>query len=186
MNERRITVPATAPHGEKPPGSSVATTPVYGSGNGYSTLLQRATSSTPCLKNGRTVRENGAAGPSVDPGVIGVSLALLADVCPYNVKFAQALKVPEFAPREVLASNDARTIAREVLAMTQEEFSVAFKGSPVKRAKPRGLKLGANVSLENIGNSIDVDVLSRALDDREPLVCEHAAWVLEQIASRPR
>ena len=35
------------------------------------------------------------------------------DVCPWNVKFAQELKVPAFAARETLAGKDARAIARE-------------------------------------------------------------------------
>ena len=50
------------------------------------------------------------------------------EVCPFNIKFAQALKVQEFAPREFIAGKDAQTLARALLAMTQEEFSAAFKG----------------------------------------------------------
>ena len=34
--------------------------------------------------------------------------------------------------------------------MTPEEFSVAFKGSPMKRAKLRGLKRNAAVVLGNV------------------------------------
>ncbi len=36
------------------------------------------------------------------------------EVCPYNKKFAQELKEPAFAPREVIAGKDARTLAREI------------------------------------------------------------------------
>ena len=39
------------------------------------------------------------------------------------------------SPRDAIAGRDARTLARELLAMTREEFSAAFKGSPMKRAK---------------------------------------------------
>ena len=106
------------------------------------------------------------------------------EVCPYNIKFAQELKVPEFAPREVLARKDARTLARELLAMTQEEFGTAFKGSPMKRAKLRGLKRNASVVLGNVGDERDVDILSRALDDLEPLVRDHAAWALQWMDRR--
>lgn len=60
------------------------------------------------------------------------------EVCPWNVRFAQELKERAFAPREVLASKDARTLARELLAMTQEEFSASFKIWPMKRATLRG------------------------------------------------
>jgi epoxyqueuosine reductase len=71
------------------------------------------------------------------------------DVCPWNVRFAKELKVPEFAPRPALAGKDAGTLARDVLAMDEEQFRVAFKGSPMKRAKLRGLKRNAAVVLEN-------------------------------------
>jgi len=73
------------------------------------------------------------------------------DVCPWNVRFAREPKVPEFAPRTVLASNNARTIAQTILAMDDDQFREAFKGSPMKRAKLRGLKRNAAVVLGNIG-----------------------------------
>ncbi len=73
------------------------------------------------------------------------------DVCPWNVSFARELKEPAFAPREAIAGKDARTLARELLAMSQEEFSRAFTGSPMKRAKLAGLKRNAAVVLDNIG-----------------------------------
>ena len=81
-------------------------------------------------------------------------------------------------------SRDARSLARELLAMTQEEYSAAFKGSPMKRAKLRGLKRNAVVVLGNVGTVDDTDVLARALDDEDPLVREHAAWALDRIMSR--
>jgi epoxyqueuosine reductase len=104
-------------------------------------------------------------------------------VCPWNIRFAQDLKEPAFAPREALAGKDARTLARELLGMTQEEFSRAFKGSPMKRAKLRGLKRNAAVVLGNVGTFEDAPVLEQALDDPEPLVREHAAWALGRIGS---
>src|SRR5689334_10305933 len=70
------------------------------------------------------------------------------EVCPWNQRFARIL--PEgspFAARDVIAGKDARTLARELLAMSQEEFSATFKGSPMKRAKLRGLKRNAAVLL---------------------------------------
>ena len=67
--------------------------------------------------------------------------------------------------------------------MSRPEFSAAFKGSPMKRAKLRGLKRNAAVVLGNVGTSDDVHVLARALDDSEPLVREHAAWALRWLTS---
>ena len=68
--------------------------------------------------------------------------------------------------------------------MTQPEFSAAFKGSPMKRAKLRGLKRNAAVVLGNVGTVADVPLLEQALDDPEPLVREHAAWALQRLGRR--
>ena len=103
------------------------------------------------------------------------------------MRFAREL--PEdspFAPREVLAGKDARRLTRGILGMTQEEFRVGFKGSPMKRAKLRGLKRNAAVVLGNVGNenhAENVDALNRALDDPESLVREHAAWARARVQS---
>lgn len=107
------------------------------------------------------------------------------EVCPWNVRFARELPDESpYAPREVLAGRDARALAREILGMNQDEFSAAFRGSPMKRAKLRGLKRNAAVVLGNVGTADDVDVLTRALDDAEPLVRAHAAWALERLRLR--
>jgi HEAT repeat protein len=37
------------------------------------------------------------------------------------------------------------------------------------------------VVLGNIGNADDLDVLTRGIDDPEPLVRAHAAWALAQL-----
>lgn len=83
------------------------------------------------------------------------------EVCPWNEKFARDLKEPAFAPREFLADKDAQTLARELLAMIQEEFSVVFKESPMKRAKLKGLKRNAAVVLGNVGTDDDADNVRR-------------------------
>jgi epoxyqueuosine reductase len=101
------------------------------------------------------------------------------------VRFARDLEEGSpFASREVIAGKDARTLAREILAMSQEEFAAAFRHSPMKRAKLRGLKRNAAVVLGNIGTMEDVPVLEQALDNPEPLVREHAAWILGRLLSR--
>ena len=105
-------------------------------------------------------------------------------MCPWNLRFAKELPNDSaYAPREVLASKDARTLAREVLGMTQAEFSRAFKGSPMKRAKLRGLRRNAAVVMGNVGSPDDVPALAAALSDDEPLVRSHAAWALGRLGS---
>ncbi|HVB29890.1 MAG TPA: tRNA epoxyqueuosine(34) reductase QueG [Gemmatimonadaceae bacterium] len=65
------------------------------------------------------------------------------EVCPWNVKFAREVQEPSFQPRAVIAGKDARTLATDILAMSEDEFRTAFKGSAMKRAKLPGLKRNA-------------------------------------------
>ena len=100
------------------------------------------------------------------------------------MRFATALPDGSpFAPREALAGKDARTLAREILAMDVQGYRAAFKGSPMKRAKLPAMQRNAAVVLGNVGTAEDLDVLTRALDNPEPLVREHAAWALGRLAS---
>jgi len=105
------------------------------------------------------------------------------DVCPWNVKFAKELTESALATREALVSKDARTLARELLAMDDAQYRAAFTKSPIKRAKRRGLARNAAVVLGNIGRSDDVTALVRALDDSEPLVRQHVVWALNRIGT---
>jgi epoxyqueuosine reductase len=106
------------------------------------------------------------------------------DVCPYNIKFAQELREAAFAPRAALGDRDARTLARELVTMDDDGFRAAFRNSPIKRAKRRGLARNAAVVLGNVGDEGDAQALALACGDPEALVRDHAAWALEQISSR--
>ena len=65
------------------------------------------------------------------------------DVCPWNVKFATARPDDSaYRARAAVAGKDARQLALEILAMTDEEFRAAFEGSPTKPAKRPGSALG--------------------------------------------
>ena len=103
------------------------------------------------------------------------------EVCPHTHKFSRSLFEPAFAARPAVAGKDARTLSRELLAMSQSEFSASFKGSPMKRAKLRGLKRNAAVVLGNVGTESDIEVVERALDDPETRAREHAAWPLPRL-----
>jgi len=95
-------------------------------------------------------------------------------VCPWNVKFSQELaEQAPFRAREFIAGKDAVTLSRELLAMSQAEFSAAFKGSPMKRAKLRGLKRNASVVLGNVGTTDDIPRLNAARDHDDLLIREH-------------
>jgi epoxyqueuosine reductase len=134
-----------------------------------------------------TIELKGAIPPDLREPIGGLLYGcdICQDVCPWNVRFGRALpNDSRYAPRELLAGKDARRLARELLGMRQEEFSRAFKGSPMKRAKLRGLKRNAAVILGNVGTADDIDVLTRALEDEEPLVREHVASALSRLVAR--
>ncbi len=90
------------------------------------------------------------------------------------MKFSQELAYGlAFAAREFFAEKVARSLLRELLAMSQEEFSAAFQSSPMKRAKLRGLHRSAAIVGGNDGTAADVNLLARMLVDLEPFVHEH-------------
>ncbi len=101
------------------------------------------------------------------------------DVCPWNRKHAKPTNVSAFSPREGFESPNLT----EWLRMTPEEFRARFKGSPLKRAKRRGLLRNIAVSLGNAKDPSAVPALIDALHDEEPLVRAHAAWALGQIGT---
>lgn len=73
------------------------------------------------------------------------------EVCPWNVRFARELAdASPFAPRAAIAGKDARTLATEILAMGDDEFRAAFRGSPMKRAKLAGLRRNSQVVLRSL------------------------------------
>jgi epoxyqueuosine reductase len=86
-----------------------------------------------------------------------------------------------FQSRAALAGKDARQLAREILRMDVDAYRAAFRGSATKRAKLPAMQRNAAVVLGNVGTADDVAVLTRALDDAEPLVREHAAWALARL-----
>lgn len=99
------------------------------------------------------------------------------EVCPWNRKHADPSTEPALKAREGLDAPDLS----ELLSMDQAAFSRRFRGSPIKRAKRRGLLRNAAVALGNRGTADDIPALSGALSDHEPLVRGHAAWALGRI-----
>jgi epoxyqueuosine reductase len=72
------------------------------------------------------------------------------EVCPWNRKFSLPIRESAFAPREFLRERNTQTLARDILALDDESFRTAFKGSPMKRAKLRGLQRNAAIVLANL------------------------------------
>jgi epoxyqueuosine reductase len=101
------------------------------------------------------------------------------EVCPYNAK-ASASSETAFQPRAGLHAPELI----KLLALTADEFRRRFRGSPILRAKRRGLLRNVAVALGNLKCAEAEPALVRALEDGEPLVRGHAAWALGQIGLR--
>jgi epoxyqueuosine reductase len=97
-------------------------------------------------------------------------------VCPWN----------RFAGEGDPAFQDNKTphTLTQELAMTPQEFSQRFKGSPVKRAKRGGYLRNVAVALGNTGTMHVLPVLQNVLNHEEPLVREHVPWAIEKIKGR--
>src|SRR5690606_33962138 len=101
------------------------------------------------------------------------------EVCPHNSpKFVQITSEEAFWPREGV--HGARLV--ELMGMDQAEFSRRFKGSPVKRAKRRGLLRNVAVALGNRGSPDALPALAAGLSDEEALIRGHSAWALGRIS----
>jgi epoxyqueuosine reductase len=101
-------------------------------------------------------------------------------VCPYNLTFARPSETPAFQLRSTL---EAATL-NDILSLEARNWQRDFKGSPLLRARRRGLLRNAAVVAGNRGDTQYVNRLTILLQqDPEPLVRAHAAWALGQIHS---
>jgi epoxyqueuosine reductase len=105
------------------------------------------------------------------------------DVCPWNHRFARGVREPALAARP-FNSLDARTTAREILALDEETYRERYRGSAMKRAKLSGLRRNAAVVLGNVGTPEDVSLLEDARNTATLLERDHIDWSLEKL--RPR
>jgi epoxyqueuosine reductase len=98
-------------------------------------------------------------------------------ICPWPRRFARPARDPflRFDPERVAPK------LLDLITLTGDGFRARFAGSPVLRAKRRGLLRNVAVALGNWGDAQAIPFLRQALDDPEPLVREHAAWALDQM-----
>jgi epoxyqueuosine reductase len=95
------------------------------------------------------------------------------EVCPWN-RHAPGSTEPTFQPRDGLPSPSLA----ELLQLDAAAFRQRFNGSPLRRAKRRGLLRSAAIGLGNRPHVPSFDALAAALADEEPVVRGAAAWAL--------
>jgi epoxyqueuosine reductase len=72
--------------------------------------------------------------------------------------------------------------------MQPEQFRVAFRGSPVRRAKLSGLRRNSVIAMGNSGNRKFMPTLRKLCEDPDSEVAEHARWAmatLDQCHTQP-
>lgn len=143
--------------------------------------------------------------PQMGRVVIGCDIC--QDVCPWNRK-ASVTQLAQFQPRrrvnaagktgEGEPGEESSLFAPELewlASLSQREFSDAFRGSAVKRAKWRGTVRNACVALGNSGADRKspaylriVRLLERLASSSDSLISEHARWALVRLgaADAPR
>lgn len=102
---------------------------------------------------------------------------LCQEVCPLNVR-AQVTDVENF--RKPIAGSHVDL--GEILAIeTDEEFTARFAGSPVMRAKRRGLIRNACIAAANTGAVTLVPRIQALSEDSDEIIAIHARWALDQL-----
>lgn len=134
--------------------------------------------------------------PAMGAMVFGCDIC--QDVCPWNRKSPKSA-IAEFLPRKFAnAPNDASggmslylPELEWLVTLSEEDFRRVFRGSPVKRAKWRGMLRNACVALGNCGlqpqNPAYLHIVQRLenlANGDDAMLREHAEWALKQIRDR--
>ncbi len=115
--------------------------------------------------------------PAIGNRIFGCDDCLAA--CPWN-RFAKEGGLMKAHARPDLAAPDLL----ELLTLDEAAFKARFAGTPMLRAKWRGLRRNVCVALGNAGDPAALSALRCAAGDPDPIVAEHAAWAIDRIEAR--
>jgi len=107
------------------------------------------------------------------------------EVCPFNIgrsSFAKATadKAESELTEKMIAGKEIDL--REILSIkTDEEFLRKFAGSPVMRAKRKGLIRNACIVAGNSGDGSLLPYLEKCLKDKELIIVETARWAIGKL-----
>jgi len=109
------------------------------------------------------------------------------DVCPWNRR-APATALPNFQPRKREGHSLLSPELEWLISLNEEEFRDVLRGSPVKRAKWRGLVRNACVAVGNSGlrpgqpRYAEICArLSELATSGDEILAEHAQWALARL-----
>ncbi len=104
------------------------------------------------------------------------------EVCPWVRRYAA--KHPSRETFLRYNPNAAAPNLIDLMQLDETAFRARFKGTPIQRAKRRGLLRNVAVALGNWGSPAALPALEQARQDPEPLIREHAAWAINQITGK--
>jgi epoxyqueuosine reductase len=97
------------------------------------------------------------------------------DVCPWPTRFAAPTQERAFYPVDL---DRAAPKLNDLAQLSEEDFKRRFAGTPILRAKRRGLLRNVAVALGNWGSTEARAALKTLARDPDPLIAEHARWGL--------
>lgn len=134
----------------------------------------RVLDATKCI-SALTIEDRGPLDPALRSGlgdwIFGCDIC--QDVCPWN-RHAPVTDEPAFQPRH----GEATLALADILALDDAGFRRRFAGSPLARAKRRGLARSAAIALGNRPDAASFSALAGALADDDPVIRGAAAWAL--------
>ena len=108
-----------------------------------------------------------------------------------KTRSAAETSLAEFQPKQVHASGKERRSPKEfslynpslaaLASVTEEEFQLNFKGTPLQRSKFRGFMRNLCIAMGNSRNLDLVPVIQQLATYQDPLIREHARWALGQL-----
>ena len=113
---------------------------------------------------------------SIDNWVYGCDIC--QEVCPWN-RHASQSSLEEFEPRLDLSPLNLLTL----FSLTDDEFRLLFRKTPLWRSKRRGLLRNAAIVLGNQRTEAAIDALTQGLKDAESIVRSACVWALGEIGT---
>ncbi len=101
------------------------------------------------------------------------------DACPWN-RFAVESREIKFHARTAIFEKKLR----DFLDLDDDAFRTLFAKSPIKRIKRARFLRNVCIALGNVGDADDLPALQKATEDADPLIAEHAAWAVKELANR--
>ncbi|MEK7545352.1 MAG: tRNA epoxyqueuosine(34) reductase QueG [Patescibacteria group bacterium] len=105
---------------------------------------------------------------------------LCQEICPHNVR-SKPTKVDDF--QNIRIGTQVYDLQKILEIKTDEEFLKAFAGTPLMRAKRRGLIRNACIVAGNLHEKSLIPALKKIAKGKDKMLAEHATWAIKKITA---